>query len=56
MELDELRHSIGEELSRANKFETFASQCQDQQLKNELQQAAQKGRQDAQKLESFLHQ
>jgi hypothetical protein len=54
MELDSLRHIIGASLTGARKFEMYANQAQDMQLKQMLQTEAQKCQQKAQHLMGFL--
>lgn len=54
LELDNLRHLIGSHQTCANKFETFAQQSNDQQVKQMFQKSAQSARSTAQKLMNFL--
>jgi hypothetical protein len=55
LELQNLRELIGSHETASNKLQTYASQCQDQQLKQMLQQSAQSARSTKDKLISFLH-
>ncbi len=54
MELQNLRHLIGDEQLSATKCGTYAQQTQDPQLKNFFNKSAQQAQQNAQKLEQFL--
>lgn len=54
MELQNLRHFIGAHGTIANKLDTYASQCQDQQVSQMLKQDAQDARNSKQKLMTFL--
>lgn len=53
-ELTNLRHLIYDHQTAAGKLQSYAQQCQDQQLKQLLQQQAQEAQQTVQKLMSFL--
>lgn len=54
MELQNLRHLIGGHQMIASKLNTYAQQCQNQQIKQMFQQGAQSAQQNAQKLMNFL--
>ncbi len=53
-ELQSVRHLLGQELLGAAKAQQFAQQCQDQELKNQLQQIAQHHQSRAQKIFQLL--
>lgn len=50
MELQSIRHMLGEELLGATKAQAYSQQCQDPQLKNLLQDCVRKHQSRAQKL------
>lgn len=54
IELQELRHLIGAELSTSKQMNAFAQQCTDPQLKNHLQSSAGKAEQNCKTLLGFL--
>ncbi|GAB6086123.1 DUF1657 domain-containing protein [Alkaliphilus crotonatoxidans] len=54
MELQNLRHLIGSHQTISAKLNDYAQQCQDQQVKQMFQQAAQSAQNSAQKLMTFL--
>jgi hypothetical protein len=54
LELQHLRHLIGAHENTEKKLNFYASQCQDQQVKQMFQQSAQSASQTRQKLISFL--
>lgn len=55
MELQELRHLVGEELLAQSKDQFYAQSCNDAQLKAQFQKGAQQHQQNAQKLMQFLN-
>ncbi len=55
MELQNLRHMIGEHDTAVQKMQTYAQQCQDAQLKQYFEKSAQDAQQTKQKLMSFLN-
>jgi hypothetical protein len=54
LELQNLRHLIGQHETTAVKLDTYAQQCNDQQLKQMFQQSAQDARNTKNKLMTFL--
>ncbi|AOY76157.1 hypothetical protein [Clostridium formicaceticum] len=54
MELQDLRHLISNHQMMVSKLNTYAQQCQDQQVKQMFQQGAQSAQSNAQKLMTFL--
>ena len=54
MELQNIRHIAGNHKMIAVKLSDYANQCQDQQIKQMFQQAAQSAQQAVQKLGGFL--
>lgn len=54
MELQNLRHLIGVEVVAAKQLGTYAQQCSDPQLKNYLQNAANKADQNSRMLMNYL--
>ncbi|WP_044893254.1 hypothetical protein [Bacillus alveayuensis] len=55
LELENLRHLIGDHGTVANKLDAYAQACQDPQLKQIFQRDAQQARASQQKLMGFLH-
>jgi hypothetical protein len=55
MELEHLRHLIGGHDLAAKKYGVYAEQCQDLELKQKFQQAAQDAQNSYQKLLTFLN-
>ena len=54
MELQNLKHLIGDETLAAVKYNTYAQSCSDQQLKSHFQKAAMAAQQNCQQLMQFL--
>ncbi|QGU94835.1 DUF1657 domain-containing protein [Clostridium bovifaecis] len=54
MELQNIRHIAGNHKTIAAKLTDYANQCQDTQIKQMFQQAAQSAQQGVQKLGGFL--
>lgn len=54
MELQNLRHLIGSHANAEKKLRFYASQCQDQQIKQMFEQSAQSAADTRNKLMSFL--
>jgi len=54
MELENLRHLIGEHDTATQKLQEYANQANDPQIKQMLQQSAQSAQSTKQKLMSFL--
>lgn len=54
MELQNLRHFIGEVELSARKYDFYAQQCSNPQIKSYFQQAAQKSQQSLQQLTNYL--
>lgn len=54
MELQNLRHLLGDETLAATKYKTYAQSCSDPQLKSHFQKMAQEADQNCQKLIQFL--
>lgn len=54
MELETLRHLIGEEQLAMTKYRAYSESCQDTSLKNQFQQLARTAEQDYQSLMNFL--
>ncbi|SNR94607.1 Coat F domain-containing protein [Anaerovirgula multivorans] len=54
LELQNLRHLISNHQMMVSKLNTYAQQCQDQQVKQMFQQSAQSAQGAAQKLMTFL--
>ncbi|MCY6369112.1 hypothetical protein [Clostridium ganghwense] len=54
IELQNLRHLVGGYQTTASKLNDYANQCQDQQIKQMLQQAAASAQNTTQKLMGFL--
>lgn len=54
LELQNLRHLISNHQMMVSKLNTYAQQCQDQQVKQMLQQSAQSAQGATQKLMTFL--
>lgn len=54
LELENLRHRIGEDRLAVSKLREYARGCKDSQLKNQLQHIASQLNQDAQRLMTFL--
>ncbi len=55
MELQNLRHMIGEHDTAAEKMQTYAQQCKDPQVKQYFEQSAQDAKQTKQQLMTFLN-
>lgn len=54
LELQNLKHLIGQHETAANKLDQYAQQATDPQIKQYFQQSSQEARQTKQKLLSFL--